>query len=205
MLDFFTLKCDFKCSHKNTCRSACQISVTLQQLYRCKMIHMQIFTKEHRANTTKGPEMERSYINSAQWPTFSTAECGQKSVKAMVVPGPFCFTSREIFIIPHRQHGDARSPLIYSDPSRRRRSTISIREDKEKKMLQIQTWPVSSIPVFLCLCKSPLRVQLVNRFSDGLFTLKYARKWWRPFRLWCSLGLQWSLWTIHPTTAVFPD
>lgn len=98
---------------------------------------MQVFTKEHRANTTAETEMERSYVNSARWPTFSAAECGQKSVKAMVVPGPFGLTSREIFIIPHRQHGDARSPLIYSDPSRRRRSTISIREDKEEKMLQI--------------------------------------------------------------------
>lgn len=84
------------------------------------------------ANTTT-PEMERSYINSTWWPTFSAAECGQKSLKAAVVPCPFCLTSGEIFIIPHRQHGDARSPLIYSDPCRRRHSAVSIREDKEEK------------------------------------------------------------------------
>lgn len=140
----------FKSSHKNNL----QIAVTLQQLYQCETIHMQIFTKEHRANTTTQAEVERSYINSTRWPTFSTAECGQKSVKAMVVPGPFCFTSGELFIIPHRQHGDVRSPLIYSDPSRRRRSTISIREDKEEKCSRYRRDPCHPFQFFLA-CANP--------------------------------------------------
>lgn len=80
--------------------------------------HANIYKASAAQNTTA--EMEPSHINSARWPTFSTAECGQTSVKAAVVPGPFCFTSGEIFIIPRRQHSDTRSPLIYSDPSRRR-------------------------------------------------------------------------------------
>lgn len=62
MLDIFTLQCDMKWSHKihKMKDQPVPISVTLQQLYRCERIHMQIFTKEHRANTTTETEMERS-------------------------------------------------------------------------------------------------------------------------------------------------
>lgn len=134
---FSTLNCDFTCSGKKK-----NLQINPQDLLRCSSVInttrliCKYLQRKPRANTTT-PEMERSYINSTRWPTFSAAECGQKSLKAAVVSGPFCLTSGEIFIIPHRQHGDARSPLIYSDPSRRQRSGVSIREDKEEKMLQI--------------------------------------------------------------------